>query len=105
MFFFSRRYRLLVALDIAKGMRYLHDHQLIHRDLRRYSFKFHPFECNGLSAENRSDTLTPLIISCSPNIFLAAISEGQSVLAKVGDFGLAQVGFLLLLLLLLILLA
>jgi len=55
--------RLLIALDIAKGMFVLHSHSpsIIHRDLR------------------------------SPNIFLHSLDENASVRAKVADFGLARI--------------
>jgi len=35
---FTWRYRLKVGLDIAQGMAYLHNEDIIHRDLRRYAF-------------------------------------------------------------------
>lgn len=56
------RLRWRIALDVAKGMRYLHSYQppIVHRDLR------------------------------SPNIFLASTSTSAPVVAKIGDFGLAQ---------------
>jgi serine/threonine protein kinase len=55
--------RLLVALDVAKGMLVLHSQNpsIIHRDLR------------------------------SPNIFLASLQVDSTTHAKVADFGLARV--------------
>ena len=54
--------RILIALDIAKGMHFLQSQSppVIHRDLR------------------------------SPNIFLASLSEKNSVRAKVADFGMSR---------------
>ena len=59
---FPWKLRLLMALDIAKGMFVMHDHTpaIIHRDLR------------------------------SPNIFISSLSEGASARVKVADFGLAR---------------
>ena len=58
---FAYHMRVKIALDIAKGLNYLHTQKppIIHRDVR------------------------------SPNIFMASLSMTDSVLAKVGDFGLA----------------
>ena len=36
----SWKYRSLVALDIAKGLAYLHSHLIIHRDVRRSIYNF-----------------------------------------------------------------
>ena len=60
---FPWKLRLLMALDIAKGMFVLHSQSppIIHRDLR------------------------------SPNIFLSSLDENSSVRAKVADFGLARI--------------
>ncbi len=54
--------RLKIALDVARGMHYLHSltPPLLHRDLR------------------------------SPNVFLMSLDESADVIAKVADFGLAQ---------------
>jgi len=59
---FPWRLRLLMALDVAKGMLALHSHSppILHRDLR------------------------------SPNIFLATTDEDAPVRAKVADFGLSR---------------
>eukprot|EP01128_Nolandella_sp_AFSM9_P000299 TRINITY_DN10467_c0_g1_i1.p1 TRINITY_DN10467_c0_g1~~TRINITY_DN10467_c0_g1_i1.p1 ORF type:complete len:1225 (+),score=245.26 TRINITY_DN10467_c0_g1_i1:162-3677(+) len=55
-------YRFKVARDVSAGMQYLHELKppLAHRDLR------------------------------SPNVFLTTLSDSRDVIARVGDFGLAQ---------------
>ena len=59
----SWRFRVRIAIDIARGLEYLHSlvPPVIHRDLR------------------------------SPNIFLLSLDESAPVIAKVADFGLAAV--------------
>jgi serine/threonine protein kinase len=57
----SWRYRVRVALDIAKGMYYLHSEDILHHDLR------------------------------SPNILVASLSDDAEVVAKVADFGMSVI--------------
>jgi Leucine-rich repeat (LRR) protein/serine/threonine protein kinase/GTPase SAR1 family protein len=57
----SWKYRVRLALNIAKGMDYLHSEDFIHRDLR------------------------------SPNILIASRDERLDIVAKVADFGLAVI--------------
>jgi len=59
---FNWMVRLRIARDVAKGMAYLHAQQpaILHRDLR------------------------------SPNVFITSLDTSQEVIAKVGDFGMAQ---------------
>jgi len=59
---FPWRLRLMIALDIARGMRFLHtlSPPIVHRDLR------------------------------SPNVFLMSLSIDAPVVAKVADFGLSR---------------
>lgn len=54
--------RLRIALDVAKGMQYLHNLSppVIHRDLR------------------------------SPNVFVVSGDDNSEIVAKIGDFGLAE---------------
>eukprot|EP01103_Thecamoeba_quadrilineata_P016060 TRINITY_DN5267_c0_g2_i1.p1 TRINITY_DN5267_c0_g2~~TRINITY_DN5267_c0_g2_i1.p1 ORF type:complete len:1706 (+),score=349.49 TRINITY_DN5267_c0_g2_i1:81-5198(+) len=61
----TNKLSLKIALDIAKGMEYLHSviPPIIHRDLR------------------------------SPNVLLATTDEDQPIIAKVADFGLARLLF------------
>jgi len=56
---FTHKFRLALALDVAKGMSYLHSQDVIHRDLR------------------------------SPNILLVDLNENAEIIAKVTDFGTA----------------
>lgn len=54
--------RLRIALDVAKGMQYIHNLSppVIHRDLR------------------------------SPNVFVVSTDDNAEIVAKIGDFGLAE---------------
>ena len=54
--------RLRIALDVAKGMQYLHNLSppVIHRDLR------------------------------SPNVFVVSTDDNAEIVSKIGDFGLAE---------------
>ena len=57
----SWKYRVRLALNIARGMDYLHGEDFMHRDLR------------------------------SPNILIASRDENDEIVAKVADFGLAVI--------------
>eukprot|EP01130_Rhizamoeba_saxonica_P017637 TRINITY_DN8592_c0_g1_i1.p1 TRINITY_DN8592_c0_g1~~TRINITY_DN8592_c0_g1_i1.p1 ORF type:complete len:655 (-),score=102.90 TRINITY_DN8592_c0_g1_i1:1655-3619(-) len=54
---FTEEYRTKAALDIAKGMKYLHDQVYMHRDLR------------------------------SPNVLVASLDSNADTVARVTDFG------------------
>jgi serine/threonine protein kinase len=77
------RLRWRIALDVAKGMRYLHSYNppIVHRDLR---------SPNIFVRRHSPTPFTVRLYSLHPSLpltQLASLSPSSHVVAKIGDFG------------------